>query len=150
MRGPGGRKLFSMRGLLVRFCPRLFAPLWRSLKSQQKAFGDMGRPDSPQSRGKTRNVARQTSGWKCRPSKPKMSPAKIESNSPKTHQNNGSLKNCPKSVERHYWFWRTPKRRGVGRRFPLEIPTLTWRLPSWVIRHTPTTKKRIFYMTTPR
>ena len=101
--------------------------------ARRRGLGDTGRPDSPLARGKTRNVARQT--WKCRPSKPKMSPAKIESNSLKTHQNKGFCKKCPKSVGRRCRFWRTPKRLSVGRRFPLEMPTLTWRLPLWVIRH---------------
>ena len=55
--------------------------------ARRRGLGDTGRPDSPLARGKTRNVAGQT--WKCRPSKPKMSPAKIESNSLKTHQNKG-------------------------------------------------------------
>ena len=72
------------------------------------------------------NVARQNR--KCRP--PKSSPTLR-----KHIRTRVFAKNCPKSVGRRYRFWRTPKRLGVGRRFPLEMPTLTWRLPSWVIRH---------------
>ena len=44
-------------------------------------------------------------------------------------------KKCAKSVGRRYRFWHPPKWLAVGCRFPLEMPTLTWRLPSWAIRH---------------
>ena len=79
------------------------------------------------------NVARQNR--KCRP--PKSSPTLR-----KHIRTRVFAKKCPKSVGRRYRFWRTPKRLGVGRRFPLEMPTLTWRLPSW-LSVTPT-QKNIF------
>ena len=100
--------------------------------ARRHGLGDMGRPDSPPARGKIRNVPAKPGNVacqnrKCRP--PTSNPTLRKHIRTRVFENN-ALK-----VQGAATDFGTRRNSCVGRRFPLDLPTLTWRLPLWVIRH---------------